>query len=130
MKTEQELKDKCTPEFIKWMCELAEGFELNYEGSDKRSFIIKREPNYHEFYDWLWTWHSFPLLIHRAVEGINKTNIVDIPVHTQFCGSFFRNNEGMNIMKEMYVYKDYQPRSLTQAECAMLHCMLDIFKEI
>jgi len=128
MKTEQELKDKCTPEFIKWMCELAEGFEWRNENNViwiyVPSDIIMVGSKYFSNDSY------FPLLIHRAVEGINKTNIVDIPVHTQFCGSFFRNNEGMNIMKEMYVYKDYQPRSLTQAECAMLHCMLDIFKEI
>lgn len=122
---EQQLKDKCTPEFIKQMCELAEGFEYSYESSDKRSLMIKRNPNYHEFYDWLWTWHSFPLLIHRALEGwlkIHDQRFIDIKhkeiqlVHIAH-GHIF------------YQFKNYQPQLLTQSECAMLHCLFDIFKE-
>ena len=57
MKTEQELKADCTPEIIKKMVELAEGF-------DKWELREIYDPE-------IWTKSDllFPLLIHRAVEG-------------------------------------------------------------
>ena len=116
MKTEQELKSKCTPDFIKWMCELvkASGFLVDYN-------IVEQ----HKYYDRLF----FPLLIHRAVEGWNKKSVsVKIVIYP----------ESVNISKELY-YDDgtfdkefycrqYQPQSLTHGECASLACLLDRFE--
>lgn len=130
MTTEQELKNQCAPEFTKWMVELAEGFEYSYKSSDKRSLMIKRKPNYHEFYDWLWIWHSFPLLIHRAVEGWNNKNVCRPIQILCNCISFITNKSDPVSIEYGYDNDQYQPQSLTQAECAMLNCMLDIFKEV
>ena len=65
--------------------------------------------------------YYFPLLIRRAVEGWNK---------------LYPDNRQIILYSNCLTQKDsvlikfdkYQPQSLTQAECAMLHCMLDIFK--
>ena len=118
MITEQELKEKCTPEDIKWMVELAEGFE------------------YKNDHVWFGLWYAhindikyeqllFSLLIHRAVEGWNKTNdlkirIFDEEIHTKKRLDHFAIG--------FYQFKNYQSQSLTQAECAMLHCLLDVFE--
>lgn len=118
MITEQELKEKCTPEFIKWMCELAEGFE------------------YKNDHVWFGLWYAhindikyeqllFSLLIHRAVEGWNKINdlkirIFDEEIHTKKRLDHFAIG--------FYQFKNYQPQSLTQAECAELDCLLDVFE--
>lgn len=129
MKTEQELKDKCTPEFIKWMCEYAEGFEFIKDSSWAGGYYITtKETDYYQ-----WSYNSlesddivFPLLIHRAVEGWNKTNdlkirIFDEEIHTKKRLDHFAIG--------FYQFKNYQPQSLTQAECTMLHCLLDVFKK-
>ena len=67
---------------------------------------------------------AYPLLIHRAVEGWNKNQDIEIYIETSALYiSLYQDG----------VYRkrisDYKPQSLTQAECAMLDCMLDIFKE-
>ena len=79
MITEQELKEKCTPEFIKWMCELAEGFEWRNENNviwiHVPSDIIMVGSKYFSNDSY------FPLLIHRAVEGwlkIHNQRFIDI----------------------------------------------------
>ena len=128
MTTEQELKDKCAPEFIKWMCELAEGFD--YEECMYMSPPFKMDA-------------SFPLAIHRAVEGWNKNQ-------NKNCGNYFININCENVFTESgrdvyslsgveetlyqpikdYAYLDYQPQSLTHAECACLDCLIDILEEV
>ena len=68
----------------------------------------------------------FPLLIHRAVEGWNKKfsnddnfiSIGDNYIH-------YSKDSG----NKFYKSKNYQPKSLTQSEMAMLDCLLDIFEE-
>lgn len=122
MTTEQQLKDGCTPDMIKWMCELADGFEIIgdvkiyfnnvYSGSIKN--IICNDI-------------ALPLLIHRAVEGWNKKTLPSLFGFVALkSGSVLRLCE-FNIID--YKLSDYEPQSLTQSECAMLHCMQDIFKE-
>lgn len=119
MITEQELKDKCTPEIIKSMVELAEGFEY-----DKDNFII--------FGIAIYLWNDerlFPLLIHRAVEGWNKKYRDDNTFI--FIGDNYVHHEykAPRTKDDLYNFKNYQSQSLTQAECAELDCLLDIFKE-
>jgi len=114
--TEQELKDQCTPEFIKWMCEMAEGFEFlnigNWAGY--RFELHKPRDNDPNVY--------FPLLIHRAVEGWNKGCDPDYSIDLR--NSWIDYGIGND-----YSFSNYQSENLTQAECAMLHCMQKIFKE-
>ena len=122
MITEQELKERCTPEFIKWMCEFAEGFE--WKQLDRTHFQTYFNGNQimglHYFSDY------FFLLIHRAVEGWNKLRDEDWKY-------IFIRPDNLIISTEdggrEYPFKDYQSQSLTQAECAMLHCLQDIFSE-
>ena len=116
MITEQELKDKCAPEFIKWICEHAEGFGyIDYVLSQSSDLEQVRFNNI-----------IFPLLIHRAVEGWNKKDRSknQINILTTCVQSW-------NIIKGLqdYVFENYKSENLTQAECAILHCLLDVFKQ-
>ncbi len=126
MITEQELKDRCTPEIIKKMCELA-----NEEYINEFYFSRVCEQNF----------RVFPLLIHRAVEGWNK-------IQDKNCGNLFVNTNAVNIYTEsgrdiislsgvdetlyeainIYDYTDYQPKTLTRAECAILDCLLEVLE--
>ena len=119
MITEKELKDKCTTEFIKWMVELAEGFE------------------YKNDHVWFGLWYAhindikyeqllFSLLIHRAVEGFNKNQVDEQLIIGQ--NKIIIWHFDMIHFKD-WIFDNYQPQSLTQAECAMLHCLLDVFKK-
>ena len=116
MITEQELKGRCTPEFIKWMCEMAEGFE--WKQLDRTYFQTYFNGNQimglHYFSNY------FPLLIHRAVEGWNNNE--STPFIIEVFSHMVRYNE------KLFRVKNYQPKSLTHAECAMLDCLLDVFK--
>ena len=134
MITEQDLKNKCTPEFTKWMCELAEGFEWRNENNviwiHVPSDIIMVGSKYFSNDSY------FPLLIHRAVEGWNKDTrernfkilcLSDRVVFIEI--DKYGNMKGKRSDKDIYQFKNYQPSLLTQAECAELDCLLDIFKE-
>lgn len=119
MITEHELKEQCTPEFIKWMCELAEGFEF-IDGRNEYNFN-----GYNTYWDNFES-SDFILLIHRAVEGWNK----------------YKKGEDCIVISDdnlilwcadlddckIYDFKEYQPQTLTQAECAELHCLIDVFE--
>lgn len=112
MITEQKLKEQCTPEFTKWMCEHAEGFGyIDYVLSQSSDLEQVRFNNI-----------IFPLLIHRAVEGWNKLKGKILLLSSQICK--IKDNE-----IKYYEMDDYQPENLTQAECACLHCLLDKFSE-
>lgn len=122
MITEQELKDRCTPEFIKWMCEYAEGFikNLNLNVYDVKKYLqnIKKDND------------IFALLVHRTIDGWNKKHFDAIE------SIFYEYDEisyGLNKypMPDFFKFKikDYESNNLTQAECAMLHCLLDVFKK-
>lgn len=138
MTTEQELKDQCTPEFIKWMCKLAEGFEYDEFIDNKNRLRSVRYENNEMWADnyFISKWYLFPLLIHRAVEGWNKIQedyLKEIIVYgdsVKLIEYKESRQSGFDpfatIIKK---FKNYQPQSLTQAECACLHCLLDIFKE-
>ena len=112
---EQELKNKCTPEFIKWMCELVEGFGyIDYVLSQSSDLEQVRFNNI-----------IFPLLIHRAVEGWNKQEYKRLVINKyQICLNLWPFIK----TEKAYNFRIYQPESLTHAECAMLHCLLDVFK--
>jgi hypothetical protein len=114
MKTESEVKSRVTPEIIKEMCELAEGFE--YTSDD---YAI-----YNNTYDA--DTDILPILIHRAVEGWNKLDNESVIVILDDSLMFSKLEKD-----EVYYYsKNYQTKNLTQLECALLDCLVDVLEEI
>ena len=122
MKTQQQLTDRCTPEIIKKMVELAEGFEITSSGDSVRIKYCEYSIKVFQFI------HSihFPFLIHRAADGWNKK----YPEHTIHIWG-----EGIECFSDSDDYpmtlnfKNYQPDSLTALECTLLDCLLDILEE-
>jgi hypothetical protein len=111
MKTESEIKARVTPEIIKKMVEPAEGFNTYVDEYTQK--IID--------YDIL-----FSLLIHRAVEGWNKLDNESVIVILDDSLMFSKLGED-----EVYYYlKNYQTKNLTQLECALLDCLVDVLEEI
>jgi hypothetical protein len=120
MKTESEIKARVTPNIIKKIVELAEGFEI----TDERYINFGRDitcPQMH-----INTWPLFPLLIHRAVEGWNKLHNESVIVILDDSLMFSKLGKD-----EVYYYlKNYQTKNLTQLECALLDCLVDVLEEI
>lgn len=127
MITQQELKAQCTPEIIKKMCELAEGFNVKFvlcfddNNSESRDRLVSNGSITDEakICDSLF----FPLLIHRAVEGWNKK--------CERSGRILCDYDlGMIYISGVCAkhFKSYQLQSLTHAECAMLHCLLEVLR--
>ena len=124
--TEKELKNRCTPEFIEWCVNLAEGFGM-FSNLERNMFIIK-----YEYMEWMFlkddlVFHKilFPLLIHRAVEGINNEKYEK---EIDLGSGGYISIKGSVSFKPFFL-KDYQPDILTAGECAILDCLLAIFKE-
>lgn len=111
MITEKQLKDKCTPDIIKKMCELAEGFEISRDGW----FYCKNVG--FNIDDTI----GFPLLIHRAVSGWNKINR-DAPIIIS--DDFITYYHKVDDNSTDYDFENYQPENLTACECAMLDCLM------
>lgn len=133
--TEAEIKAMVTPDIIKKMVELAEGFE--YQEDDGHTRKVINYNKYKSFYE-LDMRHSyiFPLLIHRAVEGWNKrkrernfkivtkwNRVIYVEV------DFNDNMKGIRHARDRFKFYNYQPENLTHAECACLHCLIEILKE-
>lgn len=118
MKTFNELRDRTTPEFIKKMCELAEGFECNDNkikiGVDSCFF-----ENIFEDFNAV----VFSTLLHRAVEGWNKEHsdtwnkIIIFESTVEYYGGYGDKS---------YIIKNYQPCHLTACEMAILDCLLEV----
>lgn len=68
MKTFEELKQEITPEIIKKMCEMAEGFECTEYENPYNIILFDDSTWYVSDY----TWPYFTILIYRAVEGWNN----------------------------------------------------------
>ena len=125
MTTEKELKDQCTPDIIKKMCELTEGFK--YFDSGKRFQFERKLYNIDDAI-------AFPLLIHRAVEEWNNKEIrADNYLKLRSINIY---NAGACLEDKYkkplktYLFENYQIQNLTHAECAMLHCLLYIFNNL
>lgn len=113
---EQELKDRCTPDIIKRMVELAEGFSIEGEwviSFDNIKINLVTEDVF-----------AFSTLIHRSIEGWN--NIYYEPRIVVLSDVILKDSRGV---LTNYEFHNYQPQSLTACECACLHCLIDIFKE-
>ena len=127
MITFEELKERTTPEILKEMCKLAEGFEFIFATTNGIiGFGIINKNKWYSVDN-----ETFVFLLYRAVEGWNKSKhtverIDDYSIRINEQRLFYMYNE----YATPYDYANYQPESLTHAECAMLHCLLDRFEEV
>lgn len=121
--TESKLKADCTPEIIKRMVELAEGFKVDTDGTFYNGTIF---PNGMEIkFDIQNDELLFPLLIHRAVEGFNKDGVLTI--YTDYCSAMIYGRTALSY-RSRFLFNDYHPESLTPCECACLHCLIEVLK--
>jgi hypothetical protein len=111
MITEQQLKSDCTPDIIKRMVELAEGFEIDDSNIVYCGGMLTIELK--KYFNFI----VFPLLIHRAVEGWNKKLYESI---------ILVQHNHLTKKESRYNFNDYQPESLTPCECACLHCLIEV----
>jgi hypothetical protein len=119
MITEQQLKADCTPEIIKKMVELAEGFEIDDINIVYCGGMLTIELK--KYFNFI----VFPLLIHRAVEEWNKITRNKYIIITD---TFLYTTSNLHQGDERYNYNNYQPQSLTPCECACLHCLIEVLK--
>ena len=119
MITEQQLTDRCTPEIIKKMVGLAEGFECAMEDPNYLAIYFKGKEAIID------SPLVFSTLIHRAVEGFNKKQCGDPYIIFEF-ETCTLSRYTLDVEDDAYFFADYSPSSLTHAECAMLDCLLDI----
>ena len=129
MITQQELTDKCTPEIINMMVELANGFELRSSISTTMLYFkpqtqVTTSIHAKDLFEPDNTL-IFSTLISRAVEGWNRLNKAYIMTTDSFCYT----TTNLHQSEERRDFKNYQPTTLTPAECAMLDCLIDILKE-
>jgi hypothetical protein len=108
---ESKLKADCTPEIIKKMVELAEGFEIDDSNIVYCGGMLTIELK--KYFNFI----VFPLLIHRAVEGWNKKLYESI---------ILVQHNHLTKKESRYNFNDYQPESLTPCECACLHCLIEV----
>jgi hypothetical protein len=119
MKTFEQLKEPITPEIIKKMCELAEGFSINRETQNVEYRGISSYEYFHVTHRSIGTsWELFPLLLHRAVEGWNNKTGKFIWNHGNHIGCIYKK----------YWIMDYQPSYLTPCEMAILDCLIEVLK--
>ncbi len=128
MITEDQLKQDCTPEIIKKMVELAEGF-------NHPIFILDENDTWERQINLIYDTYLFPLLIHRAVEGWNKKEesiLKEIIVYNDSVKliEYKESREGgfdpfAIVIKK---FENYQPSSFTPCECACLHCLIEVLK--
>ena len=117
MITFEELKERTTPEIIKKMCELAEGF--SYANEDDEAIYLNTYCVMYEF---------FPLLIHRAVEGWNEKNPCKPIQILCNCISFITDEDEPASIEWGYDNEQYEPCHLTQCEMAIWDCLLEVLK--
>ena len=122
MITFEELKERTTPEIMKKMCELAEGFEFMFatiDGIVAFGIVNKNK------------WYSvdnkmFGFLLHRAVEGWNKINPCKPIQILCNCISFITDEDEPASIEWGYDNEQYQSCHLTQCEMAIWDCLLNI----
>lgn len=123
MTTFNELKKRTTPEIIKEMCKLAEGFNISYiiQFQPEKDFRIIYDDvtlplDGNHLVETCCKFSLFPLLLHRAVEGWNNKT-----------GKFICNlGNHIQYIFEKYYVMDYQPCHLTRCEMAIWDCLLNI----
>jgi len=138
---EKEVKAKVTPEIIKKMCELADGFkhEEHWSIPSRLQYKVSYGCNMYEQFkpisSDLLIWSLFPLLIHRAVGGWNSNQkpFLEIVIYKdKVCLEDYKIETYKDIeYYNKYTYQDkrfekYQPDSLTSLECACLDCLVEV----
>jgi len=134
MITEQELKEQCTPEIIKKMVELAEGFEYSEEdlygwfNNRREGFSIHSKYNENRGIKGLTDKIlMFSTLIHRAIEGWNKkrnANNTNAIIYIKWSiVEVYMDNDYID-----YRFDNYQSENLTACECAILDCLIELLK--
>jgi hypothetical protein len=113
---ESKLKADCTPEIIKKMVELAEGFEIDDSNIVYCGGMLTIELK--KYFNFI----VFPILIHRAVEGWNKIDNQSFYIYMGY-RYISKNYPEYDIR---YAFKNYQPSFLTPCECACLHCLIEV----
>lgn len=125
MKTEKELKNRCTLEFIKWCCEYAEGFSYHKNYRDNEFYLdFNRLNTGDKLIEILDDYFYFALFIHRTIGGYSKKIFINyVEKHIAY-NKLLGNTT-------YYKIEDYQQEKiLTQLECTMLDCLLDIYTEV
>lgn len=118
MKTWDDLKQQITPEFIKKLCEFAEGFGyIDYVLSQSSDLEQARFNNI-----------IFPLLLHRAIEGWNKINPCKPIQILCNCISFITDEDDPASVEWGYDNEQYEPCHLTQCELAIWDCLLEVLR--
>ena len=122
MKTEAKIKSQVTPEVIKKMVELAEGFEYGlFDNISLNKFHV-----HSEFLFSVENIIFLSTLIHRAVEGWNESKGSMISIRKDAIEFFPEEKDGFK--HKDYVYEKYKPETLTACECAMLDCLMEVLK--
>jgi len=119
MITETELKSKITPNMIKWLCELAEGFEYKIDGV---RFKFDGDAGFLNFNTFI-TMSFFPLMLYRAVAGWNNKQDIDN------CIIIFSDMVSDYNKDYIFLFENYQSENLTRCECAILDCLINIYEE-
>lgn len=125
--TERELMEKVTLGFIRWLIRFAPGFEL-IEDADRVGFMLI-ECEGSPVFDLLNT-PLFPLLLHRAATGWNlspSNRVFHIEKWDRYIGVY--TPEGVEPYAR-YMCCDYRTDALTDKECALLHCMIEVYSEV
>ena len=125
--TERELIEKVTPGFIRWLMRYAPDYEL-IQDADRAGFMLIEVEGVPVFD--LLRHMAFPLLLCRAVDGWNispENRIYLIENGTRYVGVYTSDGEEPYAK---YLCCDYAPDALTIKECALLHCLIDVYSEI
>ena len=118
MKTFEQLKEQITPELIKKLCELAEGFACN--DIDEVFYTDVLSCEFKDIYKFV----MFPLLLHRAVEGFNKSDKIEVVYIKYDIVELWMDR----IERFDFRFEDYQLCHLTPCEMAILDCLIEVLK--
>ena len=125
--TERELMEKVSPGFVRWLMRYAPGFSL-IEDADRVGFMLIEYNGSPVF--GLLNHMAFPLLLYRVMDYWNlspQNRIYHIENGATYIGVFTPEAEEPYAR---YIGWDYKPDTLTSKECALLHCLMDVYSEV
>ena len=121
MITFDELREQTTPDIIKKMVELAEGFEF----VDCENGYFSIAINGQEYGNIITDEILFPLLLHRAVEGWNKEYFGQKFIGISYDEIFLQEYKSGFIIKN-WIIEDYLPCHLTACEMVIMDCLSEV----
>lgn len=119
--------EKVTPGFIRWLLHYAPGFGL-IEDADRVGFMLI-ECNGSVIFDLLNT-TEFSVLLNRASVGWNRSpenRVYHLEKGDWFVGVCTADSE---VPYARYMCYDYRADALTDKECALLHCLIEVYSEV